>query len=402
MQTHMLSNGIRICFEAADIPITYCGFAVNAGTRDELPDEQGIAHFVEHMLFKGTRKRNNTRIINRLECVGGQLDAYTTKEETFIYAAVPKAYTTRAIELLADVMFNSNFPDAEIDKERAVILDEIESYNDSPADLIYDDFEELLFPSEPIGYNILGNAEMLYRYNSKNLQRFVERCYTTNRLFFFITGHHTFNQVCHWAERFFAVPDSTRHWQRVISPRSKVVERTVCKATNQAHYMLGCRALPFTHPDRLTLVLINNLLGGPFMSCRLNMAIRERKALAYTVESSLSTYSDTGVWSIYVGCDVNDVNQCHKLVIKEIERIQKELLTLRQLRMAQQQIEGQLLIASQNIENQILAEVKYYMHTSTCPTDVELLQQIRNIDAEQIVRVAREIFGQGLCKLIYQ
>lgn len=393
-QTHTLSNGIRLLHVPDASPITYCGFAVNAGTRDELDDEQGMAHFVEHMLFKGTSHRKSWHIINWLESVGGQVDAYTTKEETFVYATVPSVYMQRAMELLSDIMFHSLFPAHELERELDVILDEIQSYNDSPSELIYDDFEELLFADSHIGRNILGNVESLEAMTSERLQAFVSRCHTTDQLVFFSLGNTDFSKLVRWAERLFTVPASQRAFVRE-APKSYVPQRQKSsKDTFQTHSMVGNRTFALSHPDRVALVLLNNILGGPNMSSRLNMSIRERNGLAYNVESNVTSYVDTGVWTVYVGCDPKNAKRCLQLIDKELERLRTQPLDARQLHTAKLQLEGQLLIANENKENLILAMAKLFLQQNYCLSDAEIHERIMAVTSEKIQHIACELFNK--------
>lgn len=402
-QTHTLSNGIRLLHVPDESPIIYCGFVVNAGTRDEHDDEQGMAHFVEHMLFKGTQHRKSWHIINRLESVGGQVDAYTTKEETFLYATVPSLYVNRAMELLADIMFHSVFPAHEITRELDVVLDEIQSYNDSPSELIYDDFDELIFANSPIGRNILGKAEILETFNSQKLTDFVSRCHTTDNLVFFSLGKTDFSKIIRLAERLFDVPASQRQFVRQAPQNYSPNSIKASKDTFQTHCLLGNRAFQLDHPDRVALVLLNNILGGPNMSSRLNMSIRERNGLAYNVESNLSTYVDTGVWTVYFGCDPKNAKRCLQLIGKELHRLRTQPLEVRQLQTAKLQMEGQMMIANENKENLILAMAKLFLHQNQCWSDEEIHERIMAVSAEKLHTIASDLFKEEhLTQLMFE
>lgn len=402
-QSYTLKNGIRLLHVPKNLPITYCGFAVNTGTRDELEDEYGMAHFVEHMLFKGTTHRKSRNIIDRLETIGGQLDAYTTKEDTFIFATVPTKYTDRAMELLSDILFNSTFPDSEMEKELQVIREEIQSYNDSPSELIYDEFEDLIFANSPLGHNILGKTELLEKFDSKKMETFVNRCYTTDELLFFTMGNMPFEQIVKKAEKYFDVPTTERSFTRPAPGDYASSNIKLNKDTFQTHCLIGNRSYELSHPDRMAQVLLHNILGGPYMSSRLNMAVRERNGLAYTIESSLSTYSDTGVWSIYFGCDPKNTKKCLKLIDKELDKLRTKPIDNRQLLIFQKQIEGAMLISNQNYENQILGISKMYLHTNTCPSNEELFAAIKRVDAEKLMETANRLFDkQQLTQLIYE
>lgn len=392
-ETHTLSNGIRLLHVPAASPVVYCGFAVNAGTRDELPDEQGMAHFVEHMLFKGTAHRKSWQVISRLESFGGQIDAYTTKEETYIYATVPLAQAERAVELLADIVLHSTFPDAEMEHERGVVLEEIQSYNDSPSELVYDDFEDLLFGGSPLGHNILGNEASLQAIDSDKMRAFVRRCYTTDSLVFYLFGQVDFAKTVRWAERYFDVPATRRAFVRerpaAYAPQTVRQRRD----TFQTHCVLGNRAYHLMHDDRFALLLLNNIVGGPNMSSRLNMAVRERNGLAYTIESNLTSYVDTGVWNVYFGCDQGSEKRCLRLIDGELRRLAETPLTERQLHKAKCQLDGQMLIADENRENLILAMAKAFLQTGRCLSNAEMHERIAAVSAEKLRQVAADIFA---------
>ena len=392
-ETHTLSNGIRLLHVPAASSVVYCGFVVNAGTRDERSDEQGMAHFVEHMLFKGTEHRKSWQVISRLESFGGQIDAYTTKEETYIYATVPQAQTERAVELLADIVLHSTFPATELEHERGVVVEEILLYNDSPAELVYDDFEDLLFGGSSLGHNILGNEASLQTIDAAKMRTFVQRCYTTDSLVFYLFGQVDFAKMVRWAERYFAVPATHRAFVRqqptAYAPQTLRQRRD----TFQTHCVLGNRAYHLTHDDRFALLLLNNILGGPNMSSRLNMAVRERNGLAYTIESNLTSYVDTGVWNIYFGCDQGSEKRCMRLIDNELRRLQETPLTERQLHKAKCQLDGQMLISDENRENLILSMAKSFLQVGYCLSNAEMHEQIAAVSAEKLQQVAADIFA---------
>lgn len=416
---HTLNNGIRILHLPDAMPISYVGVAVDAGTRDELPDESGMAHFVEHLLFKGTKRRRAWHIINRLESVGGQLDAYTTKEETYIYATVPNEYTDRALELLADVVLNSTFPESEIEKERDVVLDEIQSYNDSPSELIYDEFEELLFPHDPIGRNILGTEQSLESFTSEHVQQFVHRNYTPNRMVVFAMGNIKFDWLLKKIEKYFTpysppvlegVAESRGGLSTLNSqlttrqaPQSYIpVHRTTPRDTYQAHCIIGNRAVSMRSPDRLTMLLLNNILGGPNMSSRLNLALRERNGLCYTIESNVTNYTDTGVWNIYFGCDPRNLVKAQRLCMQQLDLLCNKPLNDSQLSTAKRQLKGQVLIGNQNKENLILGLSKAYLHGLELKPDSEHFQFIDSLTPSDLQSLAQHTFNPDqLSTLIY-
>lgn len=416
---HTLSNGIRILHLADNMPISYVGVAVDAGTRDELPNESGMAHFVEHLLFKGTKHRRSWHIINRLESVGGQLDAYTTKEETYIYATVPNEYTDRALELLADVVLNSTFPESELEKERDVVLDEIQSYNDSPSELIYDEFEELLFPHDPIGRNILGTEQSLESFTSERVQQFVRRNYTPDRMVVFAMGNIKFDWLIKRIEKYFtpysppvlggiaesqgglSIPNSQFSIRQAPQPHTPV-HRTTPRDTYQAHCIIGNRTISMTSPERLTMLLLNNILGGPNMSSRLNLALRERNGLCYTIESNLNNYTDTGVWNIYFGCDPRNLAKAQRLCMQQLEMLCSTPLNNNQLSIAKRQLRGQVLIGNQNKENLILGLSKTYLHGLELKPDSEHFQFIDSLTPSDLQSLAQRTFNPDqLSTLIY-
>ena len=416
-----IANGIRILHLTDNMPISYVGVAIDAGTRDELPDESGMAHFVEHLLFKGTKHRRSWHIINWLESVGGQLDAYTTKEETYIYATVPTEYTERALELLADVVLNSTFPENEIEKERDVVLDEIQSYNDSPSELIYDEFEELLFPHDPIGRNILGSEQSLETFTSERMQAFVRRNYTPDRMVVFAMGNIKFDWLINRIEKYFhnaqycppvleGVAEgssqlstfnfqlSTRQAPQLYTP----AHRTTPRDTYQAHCIIGNRCIPMTSNERLTMLLLNNILGGPNMSSRLNLALRERNGLCYTIESNVTNYTDTGVWNIYFGCDPRNLAKAKRLCMQQLDLLCSTPLNNNQLATAKRQLRGQVLIGNQNKENLILGLSKAYLHGLELKPDSEHFQFIDSLTPSDLQSLAQRIFNPDqLSTLIY-
>lgn len=308
-----LPSGLRIILAPSATDVVYAGIAVATGTRHELDSESGMAHLVEHMTFKGTRHLSSVQILNRMESVGGDLNAYTGKEETIYYATFLRQHLRRAIPLLLDIVFGSTYPQEELEKEREVVIDEIESYNDSPAELIYDDFEALLFPNHPLGRNILGDAERLRQYTSADLQSFVRRTYRPDRAVLFVKGKVAPEEIqklisSHKAYEAHEPYEPYKAYEpyEAHTPHSSQ-ESILSRHCHQAHVMLGARAYSATDPRYIGLFLLNNLLGGPAMNSRLSLALRERTGLVYTVESNLTAYTDTGVWSVYFGCDHADV-----------------------------------------------------------------------------------------------
>ena len=393
-----LSNGLRIIHQPSDSNVVYCGYELNVGTRNEEPGYEGMAHFCEHVSFKGTKRRKSWHISNALESVGGDLNAYTNKEDTVYYAAVLKEHTARAIDLLTDIVFYSTYPQAEIDKEVEVICDEIESYNDSPAELIYDEFENLLFANHALGHNILGTAERVRSFKTADAQRFTQRYYRPENSIFFLYGDVDFKRVVRLLER--ATSDFTPS-KPIIEPALNqplppnmpdFIEKN--HGTHQAHVMVGTRGYDIHDKRRMSLYLLNNLLGGPGMNARLNLSLRERHGLVYTVESSMVSYCDTGVWAIYFGCDPKDIGRCLKLVHKELDRVIQKPLSDTQLRAVKKQIKGQIGVACDNRESFALDFGKSYLHYGWERNLNSLFRHIDEVTAESMQQVAAELMQQ--------
>ena len=403
--TFILPNGLRIIHTPSMTNVTYCGFAVDAGTRDELPDEQGMAHFVEHLIFKGTHKRRAWHILNRMENVGGDLNAYTNKEETVIYSAFLKEHFARAVELLTDIVFHSTFPEHEIAKEVEVIIDEIQSYEDSPAELIFDDFEELIFPEHPLGRNILGKPEQLRRFGSQDALRFTGRYYRPANMVFFVQSDIDFKRIVRTVEKATAeIPFSTvEGYQRQAPLPYQPQQLTLHKDTHQAHVMIGGRGYNAYDERRTGLYLLNNILGGPGMNSRLNVSLREKRGLVYTVESNLTAYTDTGTFCIYFGCDQEDADYCTELVYKELKKLSDHALTSTQLHAAKKQIIGQIGVASDNFENNALDMAKCFLHYKRYEEKEEVFQRIESLTATELLEIANEMFSENyLSTLIYK
>ena len=393
-QTYTLPNGLRIIHKPDESAVTYCGIVINTGSRDETETEQGMAHFIEHMLFKGTDKRRSGHIINRLENVGGELNAYTSKEETVVYAIVLKEYFERAIELVSDIVLHSTFPQKEIDKEVVIIVDEIQSYNDSPSELIFDDFEELLFANHPIGHNILGKSELLEKYSTVDAVRFVKKHYRPEEMVFFVLGDLDFNQVVRWAEKYLKTESSDVRNSERNSPTSyQPAKKEIIKNTHQVHFMLGTRAYDLYHPNRMGMYLLNNILGGPGMNSLLNLSLREKHGLVYNVESNYQPFTDTGMWSVYFGCDSENAARCEQLVYAELQKLREQPLSENALKKYKLQLMGQMAISSENKENLSMSLGKSFLRYGKID-DLEVVKQrIEEITAEKLQEIANEIFN---------
>ena len=401
--THTLSNGLRIIHAQNQSAVAYCGYAIDAGTRDEAENEQGMAHFVEHLIFKGTQKRHSWHILNRMEHVGGDLNAYTNKEETVVYSAFLVEHFPRAVELLTDIVFHSTYPQAEIDKEVEVIIDEIQSYEDTPSELIFDDFEELVFPNHPLGRNILGKPELLRQFKSEDALRFTNRYYRPDQMVFFVQGNVDFKRVVRLLEKAVSDIPATITERNRIKPELYIPQnKTIYRDTHQAHVMIGCRSYDTHDKKRTALYLLNNILGGPGMNSRLNVALRERSGLVYNVEANLTSYTDTGLFSIYFGTDQEDVKRCLRLVHKELKRLREKPLSNTQLATAQKQIIGQIGVAADNFENNALNMAKTYLHYNKYEEPQEVYKRIQSLTPQDLWEVANEMFREeNLSTLIY-
>ena len=420
--THTLPNGLRIIHLTSTSRVVYCGYQIAAGTRNELVGEEGMAHFCEHMTFKGTEKHNAIQIINALEGLGGELNAFTNKEDTTFYAAISKEHFSQAVNILTDIVFHSLYQQHEIDKEVEVICDEIESYNDSPAELIYDEFENILFEGHPLGHNILGKAEQLRTYTTEDALRFVRRYYRPENAIFFAYGDVDFGKLVKSLEfkvdsscvpsvasafAITCVPSVASEQSssiEIITPTadipsinnklSTISSQLITKelGTHQSHVMLGTRAYDVHHPLRIPLYLLNNILGGPGMNARLNLSLRERNGLVYTVESTMVNYSDSGMWCIYFGCDPKDVKKCLRLVRRELDKVMQRPLSATQLRNAKRQLKGQIAIACDNHEQFALDFGKSFLHYGWEKDITHLYESIDRVTAEDIQKVANELF----------
>lgn len=448
--TYTLDNGLRIIHLPSDSKVVYCGYQINAGTRNEEPGEEGLAHFCEHVTFKGTERRKAWHILNCLESVGGDLNAYTNKEGTVYYSAILKEHIARAVDLLTDIVFHSVYPQAEIDKEVEVICDEIESYNDSPAELIYDEFENIIFKGSPLGHNILGTAEQVRSFKTEDALRFTRKLYRPDNAIFFAYGDIDFKKLVKLIRKALADDDSGKLAENAANSVGKLAEEklpqisqitqisgdensitteksvssvksvgpenypsvgkeiagqtiVMQKNTHQAHVMIGIRAYDVNDSRRMPLYLLNNMLGGPGMNAKLNLALREHNGLVYTVESTMVAYGDTGIWSIYFGCDEHDVKRCLRLVRKELDKFMQKPLSEAQLKAAKKQIKGQVGVACDNRENFALDFGKSFLHYGWEKNVDRLYEQVDEITAEQIQAVAQELFDKDrLTTLIFR
>jgi len=402
--THTLPNGIRIIHHPTKSPVGYCGLIINTGSRDEREDEHGMAHFIEHVIFKGTKKRKTYHILSRIDDVGGELNAYTAKEETCIYASFLKQDFERALELLHDITFNSTFPAKEIEKEKEVIIDEINSYKDNPSDLIIDDFEELVFKDDPMGRNILGTPETLEKFGRADIERFMANNYHTDQMVLCSVGEILPSRLFKLISKYFGTVATNLR----INNRPSIIPyipRRVDKEmdTFQSHIAIGNVAYDLNSPLRPGLLLLNNILGGPGMNSRLNMSLREKNGIAYNIESIYSPYSGTGVFSIYFGTDEENINRSLNIVYRELKKLREKSLGKLQLHNAQRQLKGQITISSENRESLMLSIGKSYLLYNRVDSLEEIYQKIDNITSADLLAIANEIFDESrLSYLIYR
>ncbi|MGI6242198.1 MAG: M16 family metallopeptidase [Prevotella sp.] len=410
--TATLDNGLRVIHLGSSSPVVYCGYQICAGSRDEQPGEEGLAHFCEHATFKGTKRRRSWNILNCLESVGGELNAFTTKEDTTYHAAVLKEHIVRAIDILTDIVFHSTYPQTELDKEVEVVCDEIESYNDSPSDLIYDEFENLIFEGHPLGHAILGTAENVRSFKTATVRRFTQKYYRPDNSIFFVYGDVDFKKVVR------ALSKATGDLSPVGKENAEQADRAhplamtaqaeerilvVPRATHQAHVMVGSRGYDIHNSKRMSLYLLNNILGGPGMNARLNLILREHNGLVYTVDSTMVSYGDTGIWCTYFGCDPRNVKRCLRLVRKELNNFIKAPISQTRLNAAKKQIKGQIGVACDNRESFALDFGKSFLHYGWEKDILSLFKNIDEITIQDIQEVAKEILApEQMTTLIYQ
>ncbi|MGV3761266.1 M16 family metallopeptidase [Parapedobacter sp.] len=391
-----LPNGIRIVLHHVASPVSHACILVNAGARDEQPGQYGLAHFIEHLLFKRTEKRNTNQIINRLEAVGGDLNAYTTKEYTCIHASFLSPYLERTLDLFEDLFFHSVFPEDEMEKEKGVILDEMASYLDSPEDAIMDDFEDLVFEGHGLGHNILGTATDLQALTKANINHFIQQAYNTNEIVIGISGNYTVKKVRQLGERILGVlPENNNQKNRSGPPASGTRQSSYRKPINQVHYVMGTKAYSVHDENKVGLLLLNNLLGGMGMSSRLNLVVREKHGIAYTVESNYTPYSDTGLFYIYFGTDDEKAAKARRLILKELKKLRERTLGVMQLYQAKQKFKGQIALAEENRLSLIISMAKNLQDYGHVQTLAALFGQIDAVSADQLLHIANELLDEG-------
>jgi predicted Zn-dependent peptidase len=399
-----MKNGIRLVHHRLPGIVAHCGLVINIGSRDESVQEQGIVHFIEHMLFKGTRKRKAYYILSRLEDVGGELNAYTTKEETAVHASFIKEDYERAVEIISDITFNSVMPEKEIEKEKDVVIEEINSYLDNPAELIFDDFEELIFADQPIGHNILGTESTVKSFTHKKLSAFISGNYNTDQMVFCSVGNIAEEKVIRMFRKYFeAIPENKRDKRETASFLYKPSRVEKKMDTFQNHCIIGNIAYDLKDEKRVGMFLLNNILGGQGMNSRLNMSLREKNGLAYNVESSYNPYCDTGAFSIYFGTDNQNLERSIRVTLSELNKLRTTKLGTVQLSKAKNQIKGYLARGYENHENLMLSQGKSLLVFDRIESLEETCSKIDRITSSELLAAANEIFDPGrLSTLIYK
>lgn len=401
-EIYTLDNGIRGIHRQVRSGVTHCALVVNAGARDERKGEYGIAHFTEHALFKGTERRKAYQVNCRLENLGGELNAYTTKEDTTLHATVLRHDFRRAVELVGDVMFRSTFPEHELRKEREVIADEINSYKDSPAERIYDDFEDMIFQGSELGHNILGSKASIARFTTESLRSFVDRTYTTDQMVFSSIGNFSAATARSVAEHYLGGFEPTqRGFKRVAPSEYQPFKTTLARHTHQTHGIIGTRGYSIADERRLPLALLVNILGGPSANSRLNILLREKYALSYNVEATYTPYSDTGIVGIYFSSDHDNAAQCVELIHEEIERLRREPITPRRLAIAKRQFVAQMAISMEANEGYMLGAGKSLLLYKDIDTLEEAYKKVMAITADSVRTVAEDCLG-SLSELVYR
>ena len=401
-ETYTLPNGIKGIHRRTRSSVAHCALVINAGTRDEHKDEYGLAHFAEHAIFKGTKRRKAYQINCRLENRGGELNAYTTKEDTTIHATTLRSDFSKAVELIADVAFNSTFPERELAKEREVIVDEINTYKDSPADMIFDTFEDSIFAGSELGHNILGTKAALMRHTSESIKQFVARTHTTDQMVFSSIGNMSVKSVQSVVAKYLAEqPISTRAFKRIAPEKVEPFDRVVNKHTHQTHCIIGARAYDINDDKRLPLSLLVNILGGPSANSRLNTVLREKNGLSYNTEAIYTPYNDCGMVAIYFSSDHHNADLCRELIDNELKSLRTTPPTARQLSMIKRQFLAQMAISMENNEGYMLGAGKSYLVHDEIDTLEEVYRKVSAVKAEQIMEVAEDIFA-NTSTLIYQ
>lgn len=402
---YKLLNGIRIVHRESDSPVAHCAVVINAGSRDEEKHEQGMAHFIEHLVFKGTKRRKMYQILSHMENVGGDINAYTSKEETCIHASFLKMYYERCLDLLSDILFNSIFPENAITKEKDVVLEEINSYKDNPCEQIIDDFDEIIFNGHPLGKNILGTPKKLEKFDRNSINDFIDKNYSTNDMVVCSVGNIKFDKLVKLVEKYFGqIPVRPRKNSRhLFKAKDSNIIKEVNKNNHQTHCIMGNLGYSGTDNRKTALVLLNNMLGGPGLNSRLNMVVREKYGYCYNIESNYQSYSDTGIFFIYLGTDNSCLEKSIKLIYKELNKLMNQKLGSLQLKRAKQQLKGQVAIYYESNVNEMLSMGKSIFLFNKINTLDDINKKIDAIDASNLMEVANEVLNPGkLSMLIYK
>jgi len=399
---HIFSNGLRFVYLPWHTPVSHAGVFIAAGSRYETSEEQGLAHFIEHTLFKGTKKRSSSEVLTRLESVGGELNAYTGREETTVYASFLSAHSSRALELLSDIVFDATFPEKELEKEKEVVIDEIDSYLDTPSEQIFDDFEESLFPNQPFGANILGTPKKVRSFTQQHVIQFVKKRYVPENMVVSYVGKTPFDVVKKQIERFFIRQMNTLSSVVVPARHSEKFEIKTKKPIHQSHCVVGGIAPALGADESITMSLLNNYLGGPAMSSVFNMALREKNGLTYNNESHYDAYSDTGIFQIYIGTETKNIDKCLNIIKKELDKIAADTCSASTLKRMKQQYCGQIAISSDSGLNQMIRIGKSLLHTGNVLELEELFKKIEAVTDTKLLEVSRKYLKfEQLSSLIF-
>lgn len=392
-----LQNGIRIVHkENPYTKIAHIGIMLDIGSRDELPREQGLAHFWEHMAFKGTKKRKAYHIINRLESLGGELNAYTTKEKICFYSSLLSAHVDKAVDLLTDITFRSIFPERQIQKERQVILEEMAMYKDTPEDAIQDDFDEVVFEGHPLGKNIIGSDQTVRSFSKEDFYQFIDRNLDTSKIVISSVGNYSMSKIVRIVTKHMDdIPVFSTDRVRQRYENYMPSHRKEKKELAQIHYGLGLPIYHLKHPKRIPFFLLCNILGGPAMNSRLNLSLRENNGLVYGVEANYTPYLDTGLFSIFFATDPKNLKRSKQLIDKEIALLKNKKLGKVQLNNAKQQVKGQLAMSEENYNAMMLMMAKSTLDLGKIPAIDAIFDKIDEVTAEQLQDIANEAFEMG-------
>lgn len=401
-QYHKLPNGLRIIFHKNESLVTHAGVFVNVGSRDESVEAEGVAHFIEHSIFKGTEHRRSYHIRNRIDGVGGELDAFTTKEETCIYASVLSQHLDRCLELFSDILFHSTFPANEIEKEKDVVIEEINLYKDAPADLIFDEFEERMFGNHPLAHNILGTKRNVKRFGSQFLQDYTRAHYTADRMVVSVVGNVDFARLVRMCEKYFSqYPLCQSESRKTVTPTYNRFEETINRRLHQVHMLIGCPAPDMYDVRKTAFTLLNNIIGGPAMNSRLNVSVREKHGFCYTIESQYVPFTDAGLFYVYAGVDSDAQQHSTDLVMEELRHFAEQPLSPQQLRAAKQQFVGQMAITNEQPLNEMQSIGKAYLNFDHVDTLEEMTHDIMAVTAEEVQSVARQLFVPEKFSFLY-